>query len=70
MNDQIAETIRTAVTDSKQPLSAIALDAGISYSRVHDFMHGRDVKLSTAQKLASHFGLELHLPKKPRRKRQ
>jgi hypothetical protein len=68
MNDQIAETIRKSVLSSDQSLTAIALACGISYSRLHDFMGGRDIKLSTAQKLAAHFGLTLN--KTPRRKRR
>jgi plasmid maintenance system antidote protein VapI len=56
--------IRTALLDaikaSGESLYRIAKDAGLPYSRVHDFANGKgDVSIDNAEKLCEYFGLEL-----------
>lgn len=58
----MAERLRQAIRDSG--LSALALSkmTGVAQPRISEFLLGRDIKLTTAQKLADHFGLVLKKP--------
>jgi transcriptional regulator with XRE-family HTH domain len=56
MTDQLLKAIR----DSGMTVNAIAVESGIPQPVLHRFERGkRDLTLTTAQKLAEYFGLEL-----------
>lgn len=56
----IKATILAAIQQSGESLYRIALDAGLPYSCVHDFVNGKgNLSLDNAEKLCEHFRLEL-----------
>ena len=56
----MAETLKTAIGQSGETVAAISRAAGIAQPVLHRFVKGeRDVILTTAQRLADYFGLEL-----------
>lgn len=57
MTEQMAQQLRDAIENSGVSLLALSKVCGVPQPRLHDFMNGRDIRLSTAQKLANHFGL-------------
>lgn len=59
MPKDMAETLRTAITKSGQPLLTIAQDTGVSVSLIWAFMQGGDMRLKNASKIAAYLGLEL-----------
>ena len=61
----IANRLRKAVTDSRMTVNAVAVKSGVPQPVLYRFMRGeRDLTLTTAQKLADYFGLEMQLTKK------
>lgn len=59
MPKDIADVLRQAI--EKCGLSALALSkaTGVSQPTITEFLHGKDIRLQTAQKLAKYLGLEL-----------
>ena len=56
----IQTTLRDAIKASDESLYRIAKDAGLPYSRIHDFVNGKGaLSLENADRLCSYFGLEL-----------
>lgn len=56
----IADQLRQAIKDSGDSVNAIARAADIAQPVLHRFCSGeRDLTLTTADKLLSHFGFEL-----------
>jgi hypothetical protein len=56
----ISEELRNAILKSKLTRYAIAVGSGIDHAVLRRFMNGeRDIKLRTADQLASFLGLEL-----------
>lgn len=64
VSTQMADRLREAIRASG--LSALALSrlTGVAQPRISEFLNGRDIKLTTAQKLADHFGLKLDSSRK------
>ena len=56
----IQTTLRDAIKASGESLYRIAKDAGLPYSRIHDFVNGKGaLSLENAEKLCGYFGLDL-----------
>ena len=56
----IQTTLRDAIKASDESLYRIAKDAGLPYSRMHDFVNGKgSLSLENVEKLCKHFGFEL-----------
>ena len=56
----LSGTLRRAMERSGLTLYRIMKDTGIDYTTVFEFYHGRrDVRISTAERLADYLGLEL-----------
>lgn len=61
----LTDQLREAIHNSGLSLYRIAVDAELPYAVVHRFASGeRDIKLSTADRLAEFFGMRLTRPKK------
>lgn len=59
--------LKAAVSDSHLTVNYIAAAAGIPQPVLYRFMTGkRDLKLSSAEKLAEYFGMRFTAPKKPK----
>lgn len=56
----LSSQLRKAILTSKKTRYAIAIGAGIDHAVLRRFMRGeRDIKLSTAEKLAEYLGFQL-----------
>ena len=67
----ITDPLRRAIREADVTIYRIAKDSGIASTVVARFYKGeRDLTLSTADKLADYFGLELQPRKKPAAKRK
>jgi predicted transcriptional regulator len=56
----MADRLRKAIQESKKTVNAIAVESEIPQPVLYRFVTGeRDLKLTTVQKLADYFGLEL-----------
>ena len=55
----MADILRARIRESGKTLVEIANAAGVPQPRLTVFMQGKDIRLTTAQKLADHFGLML-----------
>lgn len=56
----VSEALRKAIADSGFALLEIERQTGVSNAAIHRFLHGkRGLTLSTVDKLAEFFGLEL-----------
>lgn len=67
----IHDELQKAIAKSGQTRYAIAKGAGVDYDALADFLDkGRDIRLSTAEKLASYLGMRLMTPPKPKRKKR
>ena len=56
----MANLLRKAIRKSGKTVNAIAVEAGVPQPVLHRFVKGeRDLTLTTVQKLADYFGLEL-----------
>jgi hypothetical protein len=65
----LAESLKAAILNSKQSRYAIARGAHIDHAVLRRFMNGeRDIKLKTADSLASYLDLELQKKKKKAKK--
>ena len=61
----LTDQLRKAIQGSRLSLYRIAKDSELSYAIVHRFASGeRDIKLSTADRLAEFFDMRLTRPKK------
>jgi plasmid maintenance system antidote protein VapI len=58
----MADHLRKKIEGSNKTVNAIAIEAGVPQPVLYRFVNGeRDLTLSTAQKLADYFKLELRL---------
>lgn len=57
----IAAALRAAIRESGQSADEIAEATGVSQATMTRFIQGRDIRLSRAEKIAVHLGLELTL---------
>jgi len=57
----MATQLRKTIQESGKTVNKIAVEAGVPQPVLHRFMSGKrpDLKLTTVQKLADYFGLEL-----------
>ncbi len=55
----LGEELRRAIRDSKTSALALSKLTGVPQPIISGFLKGRDIKLSTAEKLAAHFRLAL-----------
>jgi transcriptional regulator with XRE-family HTH domain len=56
----ISEELKSAIKASKETRYAIAVNSKVDHAVLRRFMSGeRDIKLSTAERLAQYLGLEL-----------
>lgn len=62
----IEQTLRDAIKRSGLTRYVIAKESGVSYEALMRFLdEGRDIRLSTVEKLAAFFEMELTAKKKP-----
>ena len=60
MSKSISKTLINAIEKSKETKYAIAINSGVDHAIIRRFISGeRDIKLATAEKLASYLNLEL-----------
>lgn len=59
MDQQMADTLRKAITDSGISANELARLTGVPQPTITRFLLGRDMRLSRAQRIATHFGLKL-----------
>jgi plasmid maintenance system antidote protein VapI len=64
----IGERLRDAIYESGLTHYRIGKDTGIGADQVSRFVEGRDIRISTADKLAGYFGLVLK-PKRAKRRK-
>lgn len=55
----LAGTLKAEIRRSLLPVSKISELSGIPEGTLSKFLSGKDIRLSTAEKLARHFGLRL-----------
>jgi len=55
----LEETLREAVRESGLTTTQLSQLTGISRPRIHDFVNGGGLRISTAQKLMDHFGFRI-----------
>jgi plasmid maintenance system antidote protein VapI len=56
----MADQLKKAIRKSGKTVNAIAVEAGVPQPVLYRFVRGeRDLTLTTVQKLADHFGMEL-----------
>ena len=61
----LAKQLKAAIKASDDTLYRIAKDSGCDYAVLSRFVsEGRDIKLSTVEKLADYFGMKLTAAKK------
>ena len=65
---RLADSLRDAVLTSGLTHYRIGKDIGIGADQVDRFMDGRDIRLSTAEKLAAYFQMRFTKPKKPKKR--
>jgi transcriptional regulator with XRE-family HTH domain len=66
----VTHALKRAIADSGLSLYQISKDTGVSASVLTRFMNGeRDIQLSTADKLAEFFSLQISIPKPTRKNR-
>ncbi|QDU27761.1 helix-turn-helix protein [Anatilimnocola aggregata] len=67
----LTDQLREAIRDCGTSVNALAKECGVAQPMLARFMNGQDLRLTTADKLAAHFGLELRPaePKPPKRKK-
>lgn len=59
MPKDLADALRDAIRKSGMTALELAQKTGVPQPTITRFLHGRDMRLSRAQKLAAYFGLEL-----------
>lgn len=57
-----SEILRREIERSGLPVAVIAVEARIPQPTLSRFVNGKDLRLTTADKLAAYFGLELMRP--------
>ena len=57
--NDLADKLRAAIRGSGETATKISEEAGISQPAVTRFLHGADMRLSRAAKLAAYLGLDL-----------
>lgn len=67
MSEQIAEMLRQVIRDSEISGLQLSRETGIKQPTISMFLNGAGISLSTAQKLADHFGLVLVLDAKKKK---
>jgi predicted transcriptional regulator len=70
MSKQMAEILREAIKESGISILALSKLCGVPQPRLFHFMAGKDIRISTAQKLCDHFGLVLVPPPKKGKPKQ
>jgi hypothetical protein len=63
MPKPLADTLRAAIRNSGQSANAIARETGVPQPTITRFLAGADMKLATAEIIASYLGLELRAKK-------
>ncbi len=66
MSKDLAEQLRAAISKSGLSDSELARQTGVPQPTITRFRNGADMKLSTAQRLATYLGLELTETKRRR----
>lgn len=66
MSEEMADALRKAIRDSGKSANALADETGVPQPTITRFLNGADMMLSTAQRIASHLGLELVKSKRAR----
>ena len=67
----LTDTLRKAIRDADVTIYRIAKETDVASTVIYRFYRGeRDLTLSTADKLAAYFGLELRPREKPAAKRK
>ena len=64
----ISDELRNAIRKSGKSLTMLAKESGVPQPMLTRFMNGQDLRLATADKLCSYFGLELRPSHKPKPK--
>jgi plasmid maintenance system antidote protein VapI len=64
MSEQISKQLRSAIISSGQSAAGLGAIAGVKQQTISEFLRGAGISLSTAQKLADHFGLVLKKERK------
>lgn len=68
MRKIMAQQLRSAIRRSRLSQLELSRRTGVAQQTINDFLHGSDIRLSRAQKLADYFGLELRPVKPPKAK--
>ena len=69
MSEELANTIRSAITSSGKKLPTVAKKAGVDVEALTDFMDGADIHLTSESKLAAYLGLDLIAVARPIKKK-
>ena len=64
---EILDELRRAIRESGESINSIAKATGVAHPVIVRFMQGRDIRLTTVDKLLDHFGLKLIRTKPDRR---
>ena len=59
MSKQMAEKLRKAIRESGLSAARLGKATGVTQPVISEFLRGKDIRLTTAQKLADYFGLKL-----------
>lgn len=59
MSKAMADTLRDAIRKSGKSANQLAAETGVPQPTITRFLAGADMKLSTAERLATHLGLKL-----------
>lgn len=59
MTKEMADVLRDAIRKSGKTALDLSAATGVSQPTITEFLRGADMRLTTAQKLAAHLGLEL-----------
>ena len=55
----MADTLRQAIRDSGLSANELWRQCGVKQTTISGFLRGRDIRLSSAQAIATHLGFEL-----------
>lgn len=64
MTKPMDEVLREAIRDSGKTALELWMATGVSQPTITEFLRGKDMRLKTAEKLASYLGLELRSAKR------
>ena len=59
MSEQMAEALRAAIRATGKSSLQLSKECGLTQPVISEFLRGKDIKLSSAQRLADHLGLQL-----------